>query len=101
MKAFERRVKDLEKGMSQLPPPGGRTVSQQLTAERYVILMIQGRKIPKTLQKQHARLPLEEVTPAVLALIDAELERTKDIEMEMGEKEYQAFEREWKEKRGL
>ena len=64
-------------------------------------LMIQGRRIPATLRKQHARLPPEEVTPAVLAMFDTLHEDLKEIEMEMGEKEYQAFKREWKAKRGL
>ena len=101
MKAFEKRVADLEKGTRHLPKPGGRTASEKLTAERYVRLMIQGRRIPATLRKQHAKLPPEETTPAVLAMYDKVNEEMEKIKMEIGDKEDQASRRKWKEKRGL
>ena len=69
MAALERRVADLEKKIGWFPTTG-RTPSQRLAAERYAILLIKGRKIPKTLQRQIEKLPVEEVSPAIQQLID-------------------------------
>ena len=55
----------MERKLAGLPTPSGRTPSQRLAAERYAILLVKGRKIPKTLQKQIAGLPAEELSPSM------------------------------------
>ena len=74
MAPIERRVKDLEKKIGWFPTTG-RTVSQRLAAERCAILLIRGKTVPKTLQRQAKRLPVEEVSPAIQRMIDAVSER--------------------------
>ena len=69
MPATSKRIADLEGKLETVAPPR-LTPSQQLAAERYAILLIKGRKIPKTLQRQIEKLPVEEVTPAIQQLID-------------------------------
>jgi len=58
MAAIERRVQELEQKIGYFPTTG-RKPSQRLAAERYAILLIKGRAIPKTLQKQVGKLPPE------------------------------------------
>ena len=71
MVATSKRIADLERKLAGIPTPSGRTPSQRLAAERYAKLLIKGRPIPKTLQKQIARLPPEEIGPGVQGMIDA------------------------------
>ena len=71
MAALERRVVELEKKMCRIPERSGRTASERLTADRCAKLLVRGKTVPKTLRRQVDRLPLEEISPAIQAMIDA------------------------------
>jgi len=65
--AREKRLSDLEVRLEAVEPPR-LTPKQQLTAQRYASLLIQGKKIPKILRQQVRKLPPE--PPPSLAMED-------------------------------